>query len=245
LIALALAGLMMLGQGQQGAEDDPTRAVFLSVKEEHRNLTNGAWRNRLVLRKDVVLLQGRRLVPRGLLTRADVPLATTHAGAETHTGLGDLYGQVLFVPHATRKFALAAGTGVIFPTATHKTLGTGKLQIAPMVVPVWYLAPAKGFFFLKAQEVVSVAGAGDRPDIHYLLVTPALLYRPARRWWLLADIESRSNWKNNNLTDFRAGVQVGRVIGGRLGLAVKPEVPFGGTKLGDWSVHFSVIRYRQ
>jgi hypothetical protein len=231
-------------QTQEEADADPTRAVFFSVAEEYRNLTHGAWNNRIVLRKDVVLLQGRGFARRGFLTRGDLPIATTHAGAETHTGLGDLYNQVLFVPYSDRQFAFAAGTGMVFPTATHKTLGTGKWQIAPMVAPVWYLAPTKGFFFVKVQDVISVAGVSDRPDIHYLLVTPTLLYRPVQRLWVVADVESRTNWENNNRADFRAGFQVGRVIGNKLGFAVKPEIPFGGRKVGDWTLRFSVIRYR-
>jgi len=250
--ALALTGLLLLyassiaqaQQTQDGADEDPTRVVFLSVREEYRNLTNGAWNNRIVLRKDRVLFQGRRFAPRGFLTRGDLPIATTHAGSETHTGLGDLYNQVLFVPHANQSFAFATGTGMFFPTATDKTLGTGKWQIAPMVAPVWYLPPTKGFFFVKAQDVISFAGVGDRPDIHYLLVTPTLLYRPVRRWWMVAALESRTNWENDNRTDFRAGFQVGRIVGGRLGFAVRPEIPFGGTKLGDWTLAFSVIRYQ-
>lgn len=249
--ALALAGLLLLcassiaqqQQTQDGADEDPTRAVFLSVREEYRNLANEAWNNRIVLRKDVALLRSWRLVPRGFLARADLPIATTHAGSETHTGLGDLYGQFLIVPHASPQFAFAAGTGMVFPTATNKTIGAGKWQIAPLVAPVWYLRPTKGFFFVKVQDMISFAGAGDRADIHHLLVSPTVLYRPVRRWWIVADLESRTNWENDNRSDFRAGFQVGRIIAGRLGFAVKPEIPFGGTKLGDWTMQFSVIRY--
>jgi hypothetical protein len=251
VIVFVLTGLLLLyeatsahAQQPVGAEEDPTRAVFLSIKEEYRNLTNGAWNNRIVLRKDVILLQGRRFARRGLLARSDLPLATTHAGAETHTGLGDLYGQLLVVPYGGRKFAFAGGTGMILPTATHKTLGAGKWQIAPMVAPVWYLPPSRGFFFTKVQDVISFAGVSDRPDTHYLVVTPTLLYRPARRWWVVSEIESRVNWENNNRMDFRAGFQVGRVVGGKFGLTVKPEIPFGGPRMGDWTLQFSLIRYR-
>jgi hypothetical protein len=228
----------------EGADEDPTRAVFFSVREEYRNLTNGAWNNRLILRKDAAVLRGRRIARRGFLLRTDFPIATTHLGSETRTGLGDLYGQLFLIPHLTWKFALVAGTGILLPTATDKTLGTGKWQVAPLAVGVWYLPRTKGFFLLKVQEYISVAGVNDRPDINYLLVTPTLLYRLNNGWWTAADFESRTNWKNNNRTDFRAGFQVGKVINHKFGLAVKPEVPFGGTKLGDWTLKFSVIWYK-
>lgn len=231
-------------QTSEGAEEDPTRVVFLSARNDYFNLKDGAWSNRLVLRKDVVLLQGRRFAPRGLLTRADFSFGATHDGAATHAGLGDLYGQVLFVPHSSGRFALAAGSGLIFPTATHRTLGSGKWQAAPMVAPVWYLPPGKGFSFVKIQDVISFAGSGGRADIHHLLVTPALLFRPSRRWWVLGDLETKINWENQNRADFRAGLQVGRVVGGKLGFTVKPEIPFGGTRQGDWKLQLSVIRYQ-
>ena len=154
-IAFALAGLMLLfpfsspalaqtpqagSQPQEpeaGVEDNPTRAVFFSVREEYRNQIDGGWNNLLVLRRDEVVLKGKRGGGRnGFLLRTDVPITTTHLGSETHTGLGDIYGQALYIPYLSRKFAFVTGTGIIFPTATHKTLGQGKWQVAPLAVRV-------------------------------------------------------------------------------------------------------------
>ncbi len=129
---------------EAGVDDDPTRAVFWSVREEYRNLTNGAWNNRLILRKDKVVLRGNRFGGRtGFLMRTDIPLTTTHVATGTNTGLGDIYGQALYIPYFKGKFAFVTGSGVVFPTATHKTLGQGKWQIAPLAVPVWFLAKKK------------------------------------------------------------------------------------------------------
>jgi hypothetical protein len=231
-------------QKPEGSDEDPTRAVFFSVREEYRNLKSGAWNNRLILRKDVAVLKGSRFARNGFLTRFDLPIATTHLGSETRTGLGDLYGQGLLIPHLSRKFAFVAGTGFVVPTATDKTLGAGKLQLAPLAVPIWFLPKGKGFFYIKVQDFISVAGAGDRPDVHYLLVTPFVLHKLTKGWWVAADLESRTNWKNDNHTDFRAGFELGRVISHKYGLAVKPEVPFGGTKLGDWTLKLTWIWYQ-
>src|SRR5687767_11913841 len=69
-------------QSEAGADDDPTRAVFFSVREEYRNLTGGAWNNRVVLRKDTVVLKGKRLGGRtGFILRTDVPITATHLGS--------------------------------------------------------------------------------------------------------------------------------------------------------------------
>lgn len=232
-------------QPEAGEEDNPTKAVFLSIRNEYRNLKNGAWNNRVILRKDVAVLRGSRVARRGFLLRADLPITTTHVGSETQTGLGDLYGQALYIPYLGRKFAFVAGSGFVLPTATHKTLGFGKWQVAPLAVPVWFLPRAKGFFLVKVQDFISIAGVGDRPDIHTLGVNPALIFVPARRWWVPVEIESRTNWKNDNKTDYRVAFGVGRVIAPRFGLEVRGEIPFGGTRSGDWTIKVVGIRYKE
>ena len=232
-------------QPEAGVDDDPTRAVFFSVREEYRNLIDGAWNNRLVLRKDAVVLKGKRGGGRtGYLLRTDVPITTTHLGTETQTGLGDIYGQALYVPYLSRKFAFVTGTGIVFPTATHKTLGLGKWQVAPLAVPVWFLPQKKGFFLVKFQDFISIAGVGDRPDVHALFINPILNYIPAGRWLVQAEVESRTNWKNDNRTDFRVGFGAGRVMTRRLFLGIKCEIPIGATRSGDWTIKVTSILYR-
>jgi hypothetical protein len=231
-------------QPEAGIEDNPTRAVFLSIRNEFRNLRNGAWNNRVILRKDVLVLKGKPIITRGILLRADVPVVTTHLGPETHTGLGDLYGQALYIPYINEKFAFAAGTGVLVPTATHRTVGLGKLQVAPIAAPVWFLPKRRGFFLVRIQDFISIAGSGDRPDIHTSFVNPTLLFVPAKRWWVPVEIESRTNWKGRNRTDFRAGAGLGRVVAQKLGVEVRFEVPFGATRAGDWTIKAAVIRYK-
>ena len=230
---------------EAGADDDPTRAVFFSVREEYRSLLGGAWNNRIVLRKDVVVLKGKRGAGRaGYLLRTDVPITTTHVGSETKTGLGDIYGQVLLIPYASRKFAFVTGTGLVLPTATHRTLGLGKWQIAPLAVPVWFFPKKRGYVQVKFQDFVSFAGAGGRPGVHALFINPLVNYIPVRRWVLQADFESRTNWKNDNRTDFRVGFGVGKVMTRRFFLGVKCEVPMGGTRSGDWTLKVVNILYR-
>jgi hypothetical protein len=232
-------------QPEAAADDDPTRAVFFSVREEYRNLTGGAWNNRLVLRKDTVVLKGNRLGGRtGFILRTDVPITATHLGSATQMGLGDIYGQALYIPYLSRKFAFVTGTGIVFPTATHRTLGLGKWQVAPLAVPVWFLPRKKGFFFVKFQDFVSIAGAGNRPAVNALFINPTLNYLPARRWVVQADVESRTNWKNHNHTDFRVGFGAGKVLTPKLFLGIKCEVPFGATRPGDWTLKVINILYR-
>ncbi len=232
-------------QPEAGVDDDPTRAVFLSIREEYRNLKDGAWNNRIVLRRDKVVLRGNKVGGRtGFLLRTDVPITTTHLGSETNTGLGDIYGQVLYIPYLSSKFAFVTGTGLVLPTATHKTLGLGKWQVAPLAVPVWYFPKKKGLFTLRIQDYISIGGVGDRPDINALFINPTLNYIPARRWLVQFDAESRTNWKNDNRTDYRVGFGAGKVLNRKLFLGIKCEVPMGGTRSGDWTLKVVNIFYR-
>ena len=232
-------------QADAGAEDNPTRAVFFGIRDEYRNLVNGTWNNRIIMRKDAIALKGKPGTSRtGFLLRTDIPITTTHLGAETHTGLGDIYAQALYIPYLSRKFAFVTGSGVVFPTATHKTLGFGKWQVAPLAVPVWFLPQGRGFFLVKFQEFISFAGAGNRPDVHALFINPTLNFIPIKRWLVQADVESGTNWKNENRTDFRVGFGVGRVMNRKFFLGIKSEIPIGATRSGNWTLKIITTFYR-
>jgi hypothetical protein len=200
----------------------------------------------MILRRDKVVLKGKGFSGRtGFILRTDIPITTTHLGAETNTGLGDIYAQALYIPYLSRKFAFVTGSGIVLPTATHQTLGLGKWQVAPLAVPVWFLPRQRGYFYVKFQEYISIAGVGDRPDVNALFITPVLNYSPARRWLIQLDAESKTNWKNQNRTDFRVGFGAGRVMTHRYFLGIKCEVPFGPTKAGDWTLKVTNIFYRR
>jgi len=228
-------------------ESDPTQSVFLSVRNEYFNLNDEAWTNSLIIRSDRVFLRKRRRLggKLGILTRFDVPMVTTGVGGTTHAGLGDLYGQALYIPWLTPGFAVAVGSGLTFPTATHRSLGGGKWRVAPVVAPIWFFPKRKGFFFVKLQQFVSFAGDPDRPDSNHLLATPTLVYRVRPRWWILLDTEIKTDWERDNHLSFRTGFQVGHVVTPRLAIAVKPEVPWGGHREGDWALKTILTWYRR
>jgi hypothetical protein len=59
----------------EGAEEDPTKPIDFSIRNEYRNLRNGAWANTVVFRLDRVAF--RKLHNqgglKGLILRFDVP----------------------------------------------------------------------------------------------------------------------------------------------------------------------------
>lgn len=226
-------------------DTDPTKPVFFSLRNEHYNLLNEPWQNVVILRGDRLVLRNVGLPgnSRGFLLRADVPFVTLDNGSDTRSGLGDLYAQGLVVPSFSKAFTIAWGTGVVLPTATH-SVGSGKWQLAPVVAPVVFFGRLKGFAYVKLQDYVSVAGDEDRPDINYFLVTPTVLYRVSRTWWIVADSESRTDWKRNDITSFKSGFQLGKMLTPRFGVWVKTEVPWGPDRTGDWTLKLTAFRTR-
>jgi hypothetical protein len=144
----------------QGAEDDPTKPIGFSIRNEYRNLRNGAWANGVIFRFDQVVL--RKLQNpgglKGIILRFDVPLNTVHIGTATQTGLGDIYAQAIYVPRASRGFSFAFGSGFVLPTATNTLLGTGKLVLSTTAVPSWNFPKSRRRLLIRVQNVFSVAG---------------------------------------------------------------------------------------
>ena len=193
-------------------DTDPSKIVFLSLREEYYNLKTGTSINRIIYRSDKAIWKTAKLAPKGLTLRWDFPVVTANTPSRTKTGLGDLYFQGLFFPRLRKTFILAAGTAFVFPTATDDLLGNGKWQFAPLVVPIWLFPKQKGYFLTKVQDFISFAGGDDRPDIHFLLITPTMLWRISGRSWILFDTEALTDWKKGNRTNFKSGLQLGRMF---------------------------------
>jgi hypothetical protein len=228
-----------------GDDSDPTRPVAWSLREEYYNLPGQAWSNAFLFRVDRAFLKERPepLWKRGLLTRVDIPLVIAHRTDGTSAGLGDIYAQALLLPYSKGRLVFAAGSGVSLPTATHRRLGTGKLTIAPVVAPVWFI-PKRGFFLVKVQDFFSVAGAGGRPDLHYMTVTPLLIWRlKDKPYWVQLDAETQSNWKADGHTGYKTGFQFGRMTKG-VGTWIKVEIGMGPYRVQSLAIKTSIFKVR-
>lgn len=217
-----------------------------SLREEYYKLRGEAWNNVFLFRVDRAFLKDRPQLTgkRGILTRLDIPAVVAVRPDETRGGLRDIYGQALVVPYRTRDFAFAAGSGVSIPTATDRRLGTGKLTLAPAVVPVWFI-PQRGFFLVKVQDYISVAGASDRPDLHFMTVTPLLVWRlKGKPFWLQLDAESRTDWNAQGHTGYKVGFLFGRMTRKRFGAWIKAEVGLGPYREATLAIKTSLFKVR-
>lgn len=106
---------------------------------------------------------------------------------------------------------------------------------------VWFFPKSKGFFLTKFQNFFSYAGSETRADVNYLLITPTFLWRITRKNWIVLDAESKTNWESDHRTSYRVGLQLGRMFNRKVGVWVKPEIPFGANREGDWTMKFTLI----
>jgi hypothetical protein len=188
-------------QPSAAVENDanPTRAVLFSLRPEIYRPSEGVTQAALIFRYDQASLRQRRWLPgkRGVLLRFEMPVSYTNSGDTVQqAGLGDAYAQAISIPYFSRTFAFFVGTGLKIPTATDQVLGSGKWTLAPLAGPIWFL-PTRALFFVKVQELVSIAGDSARPDVNTLLITPVFIQTVKTRWWILVDSETNTNWERD------------------------------------------------
>jgi hypothetical protein len=263
IVSAGALGLFMVlataahGTAQTAAEQDqpdatvrndsnPTRPVLFSIRPELYMLNDDVRQTALIVRYDRAALRRRRWLPgqRGVVLRLETPISTTHVpGTAQVTGLGDAYAQLLLFPYFSRTFSVAVGSGLLIPTATDRLLGSGKWILAPAAGPVWFF-DRSGLVFVKFQNLTSVAGDATRSDVNALLITPTFIHTIGDRWWILADSESRTDWRIGGRTGLKSGVQVGRSVNSTLGIWVKPEVWWGPNRSGRGNLKFGLVWYR-
>jgi hypothetical protein len=214
---------------------DPTKPIIFNVRDEFYKLNGDDWRNVLILRTDIIKLGGLR----NLLLRFDVPFVSSDLGQGTDHGLGDIYGQALLIPYGSEKFFFMVGSGLTAPSATENSLGTGKWQVAPLAIPVWKFKDPKALIFIKTQDYISFAGQSDRADVHYMTVQPFAAVKLSDKWWAGADSEVKVNWERDNQKSYKSGVILLRMWTKSFGTWVKPEIPWGPNREGDWNLKAS------
>jgi hypothetical protein len=226
-------------------DSDPTRAVLFSIRPEFSWLDADVSRSALIFRYDYAALHQRRWLPgrRGVIMRFEMPIAQADTDSSTEAGLGDAYAQLLVAPYFTRKFAFVIGSGLGLPTATDELLGSGRWVASPLAGPVWFFQ-GRGMFLVRVQNSTTMGSDAERRGFNLLIVAPTFIHSVGNRFWLLADTETRTDWRRDERTSVKSGVQVGRAIAGRIGIWAKPEVWWGPNQDGLWNLKFGIVWYR-
>jgi hypothetical protein len=126
------------------------------------------------------------------------------------TGIGDL--QVFDLVSIKQSWGRwGFGPALSFPTASAKSLGSGKWEAGPAFALMY-----TGIRNLTAgailQNPISYAGSPDRSAVSQLIVTPTLTYNLKDGWFVgISDFNWSFDWQNGGAATIPLGVQVGKV----------------------------------
>jgi len=130
-----------------------------------------------------------------VITRTIAPLIwqpdITQSSGETF-GLGDINSTAFFSPPAKGKTMWGVGPIVSFPTATDDVLGTEKWSIGPSVVVV--STPGKWVLGALVNNIWSVAGPSDEPDVNKFLFQYFVNYNFSKGWYLTSAPIITADW---------------------------------------------------
>ncbi|KJF66367.1 hypothetical protein [Rhizobium nepotum] len=154
----------------------------------------------------------RGLVPSDMfglpqLLRFTLPVATSPDVPDGYvTGLGDLTLMDIFILPKVGEATIGAGPLLVLPTATDKSLGSGKWQAGAAGVAV---APQSwGLLGGLVTYQTSFAGVSDRDDVNLATIQPIVNINLSDGWYL----RSSANW-NFNLENGNSYIPVGAGIG--------------------------------
>jgi hypothetical protein len=177
-------------------------------------------RNTLNIQPVVPISVGKNL---NMITRVVLPVITQYnitGEGQKQSGLGDAVLSAFFSPKNSEKLTWGVGPALLLPVGTNDFLSTRKFGMGPTAVALkqfngWTLGAL-------ANQLWSVAGNSDRPDVSQLFVQPFLIYNWPSGAGLGGNLEWTQNWVSNQTT-----------------LWLNPTVS-GVTALGSQKVQFAI-----
>jgi len=113
-------------------------------------------------------------------------------------GLGDMQPQFFFSPKKSGAVTWGAGPIFLVPTGTpYRYLSQGKFGIGPTFVAL--AQPKFGTIGVLVNNIWSVAGHKDRPDVNQFYLQPFFNYNLKKAWYLsLSTTGITANWEKTN-----------------------------------------------
>jgi hypothetical protein len=163
------------------------------------------------------------------------PYADQPTGGQA--GLGDMNPTFFLSPANAGKLIYGVGPAFVLPTATSAQTGQGKFSLGPSVVAL--VQPGHWTVGVLINNVFSVAGSSNRPDVNQMLLQYFVNYNMKKGYYLTSGPIVTANWNAKGTGDAATGNDT---TGGSVWV-----VPFGGgigqiRRLGfqpiNWTVQF-------
>jgi hypothetical protein len=250
ILLTALAGVLLMLQTAVSAEHQqeapvPSKGALeridpsdfftqFRIRNEYRFQQNGAEINLLRPRFDYAF-------SRRVQARVEVPLVYLNPAVpeiDRETGLGDILLSGAFRVARGKGYAVVAALELTLDTATDPLTGLGKYRLGPLIFASIEVPLLRSRLFPFYQHVFSFAGDGNRPDINYASIRPAvILTKWPNRWYTVIDPNFFIDFELDNKSGMTLEVEVGRalsknvIVWGRPGIGVYGDIP----QVYDWN----------
>jgi len=176
-----------------------------------------------------------------LIIRTIVPIKANEVPVSA-AGLGDILQSFFFSPkEPINGWIFGAGPALLYPTATERTLGSGKLAAGPTAV---LLKQHDGWTYgLLGNHLWSYAGNSGRGEVNTTFLQPFVSFTTKTYTTFGINTESTYDWTNEQWTvPFNATIAQLLKIGGQplqleLGYRYYTEAPTYGP---EWGIRFQV-----
>ena len=164
--------------------------------------------------------------------------------SNSHFGLGDIDQTVYFSPANAQSLIWGVGPSVSLPTATTKSLGTGKFNVGPAAVAL--VMPTPWVIGVLGRQLWSVAGQNYRQDVRQLMLQPFANYNFGTGWYLASSPVITSNWNasSRNRWTIPIGGGIGKIfkigsqaMNAQIQAFDYPIRPTGGPQ---WAIRFQI-----
>ncbi len=152
-------------------------------------------------------------------------------------GLGDTnltHGLVFRQPWGS----LAAGYGMLLPTATEKILGMGKWQAGPAGLVTYQGFPGWQMTAF-AQQFFSFAGDANRADQNFMSFQPIVVKLFPGGYYLIFDPLMKFDWKNNDYI-IPLNLGFGMALSKNLTFFIQPEYIVNGSTHDTFGIRFNI-----
>ena len=152
--------------------------------------------------------------------------------------MGDILLRGSFRVARGRRYSVVTALELTLDTATDSRTGFGKYLLGPLIFASIEVPSLRSRFFPFYQQVFSVAGDENRPDINYASIRPAvILTKWPNRWYTVIDPNFFIDFELDNKSGMTLEVEVGRalsknvIVWGRPGIGVFGDIP----QVHDWN----------